>query len=84
MQILKLLVREVLPGDRWFDTSEDAHFEEYIGLCIEKRKKYEQLKNEVEEHWDKDVYKIDYKALLNRFRVEYQGFFKVFKKSYRD
>lgn len=84
VQILKLLVREVLPGDRWFDASEDAHFEEYIGLCIEKRKKYEQLKNEVEEHWDKDVYKLDYKALLNRFRVEYQGFFRVFKKSYRD
>lgn len=84
VQILKLLVREVLPGDRWFDTSEDAHFEEYIGLCIEKRKKYELLKNEVEEHWDKDVYKLDYKALLNRFRVEYQGFFRVFKKSYRD
>lgn len=59
VQILKLLVREVLPGDRWFDTSEDAHFEEYIGLCIEKRKKYELLKNEVEEHWDKDVYKLD-------------------------
>lgn len=84
VQILKLLVREVLPGDRWFDTSEDAHFEEYIGLCIEKRKKYEQLKNEIEENWDKAVYKLDYKTLLNRFRVEYHGFFRVFKKSYRD
>lgn len=83
VQILKLLIRDVLPGDRWFDTSEDAQFEEYISLCIEKRKNYEQLKSEVEENWDKDVYKLDYKVLLNRFRVEYQGFFKVLKKSYR-
>lgn len=84
VQIIKLLVRDVLPGDRWFDTSEDTYFEEYIDLCIEKRKKYEQLKNEVEENWGKDVYKLDYKTLLNRFRVEYQGIFKIFKKSYRD
>lgn len=84
VQILKLLVKDVLPGDRWFDASEDAYFEEYIDLCIEKQKKYEQLKNEVDENWNSDIYKLDRKSLLNRFRVEYQGIFKIFKKLYRE
>lgn len=84
IQILNLLVRDVLPGDRWFDTNDDARFDEYIALCIEKKTKHEQLKNEVEESWDSGVFGLDYKALLNRFRVEYQGFFKILKKTYRD
>jgi len=84
VHILKLLVRDVLPGDSWVDTKEDARFDEYVTLCIGKRKEYEQLKNEVEENWDGDVFKLDYKVLLNRFRVEYHGIFKILKKSYRE
>lgn len=84
IQILNLLVRDVLPGDRWFDPNDDARFDEYIALCIEKRTKHDQLKKEVEESWDSGVFGLNYKALLNRFRVEYQGFFKILKKSYRD
>ena len=84
IQIINLLVRNVLPGDRWFDTNDDARFDEYIALCIDKRTKHEQLKNEIEESWDRGVFGLDYKVLLSRFRVDYQGFFKILKKAYRD
>lgn len=84
VQILRLLIKDVLPGDRWFDTNEDVHFDEYINLCIEKQQKYEHLRNEVDENWNSDVYKLDSKSLLNRIRVEYHGIFKFFKKLYRE
>ena len=84
IQILRLLVKDVLPGDRWFDDQEDSIFEENYNLCIEKKKIYEQLKSEVEKEWNKEVYNLEYGKLLTRFRSEYQGFFKILKKSYRE
>lgn len=84
VQILRLLVRDILPGDKWFDVNEDTIFDENFTLCVEKQKEYEQLKREVEENWDKDVYQLEYRVLMKRFRTEYQGFFRIFKKSYRE
>ena len=84
IQILKLLIRDVKPGDSWYEKSQDVIFDEQYNLCVEQKSKYDQIKSEIESNWDKDIYKIEHKELLNRFRSEYQSFFKIFKKSYRE
>lgn len=83
IQICKLLVRNILPGTGWSDAQGNAIFNEKYELCIEKTNTYGKLKREIEEEWNDEVFQLAYMELLGRFRSEYQGFFKILKKSYR-
>lgn len=82
IQICKLLVRDILPGTGWSDNQQNDIFNEKYELCIEKANTYDKLKREVEEEWNDGVFQLSYMELLRHFRSEYQGFFKILKKSY--
>lgn len=84
IKICNLLVRNILPGTGWSDDQQNDIFNEKYELCIEKTNTYGKLKREVEGEWNDEVFQLAYMELLGRFRSEYQGFFKIFKKSYRE
>ena len=84
IKICNLLVRDILQGTGWSDNQQNDIFNEKYELCIEKTNTYGKLKREVEEEWNDEVFQLAYMELLGRFRSEYQGFFKIFKKSYRE
>lgn len=84
IKICNLLVRDILPGTGWSDDQQNDIFNEKYELCIEKTNTYSKLKREVEEEWNDEVFQLAYMELLGRFRSEYHGFFKIFKKSYRE
>ena len=82
IHICKLLVRDIMPGTGWSDDRQNDIFNEKYKICIEKTNTYGKLKREVAEEWNDEVFQLAYMELLGCFRSEYQGFFKIFKKSY--
>ncbi|WP_196599317.1 DUF4011 domain-containing protein [Pectinatus frisingensis] len=79
----ELLSHKLYLSTKWIDT---------IGLetaitSIQKVKSNQdvikQLKEEIENEYDRKIYDVPVADILTRFRVEYRSFFKIFKSSYR-
>ncbi len=44
----------------------------------------ESKKRRLENEFEKEIFEIDYKGILYRYKVEYSGIFKIFKKGYKE
>lgn len=85
--ILERLLEQILsnpkPTTEWFNVDRykvvKKLFEEVKGV-------YEQLQLETQKiaaRFDKEIFDLEYSAMIKRFKTEYTSFFKIFKKNYR-
>lgn len=82
--LLKTLIRDIRPTDSWLGSETVDEFELLIDECKNYLEKYSVIRNTLREKWEDSVLNIDYEGMLNRFKTEYIGIFKILKKSYRN
>lgn len=66
----------------WIDNDKKSMYDEVISQCDKKVNEFQNIQKVVMEKWDKSVLEIDSEEMLRRFKTEYTGFFKIFKKTY--
>lgn len=81
--LLDVLRSDIKPTYIWTDNDKKSLFDETISQCIHKASDFQKIQNIVLEKWDKSAFEIDSESILRRFKTEYTGFFKIFKKTYR-
>lgn len=74
----------VFPTEQWFDESSFAKIKKFVPDCKNIHDEIIALRQSILSNFDKEIFNIDFYPILKRFRGEYNSFFKVFKKSYRD
>lgn len=66
----------------WTDNAKNSTYDETMLQCDQKVNEVQKIQNIVMEKWDKSVFELDSEEMLRRFKTEYTGIFKIFKKTY--
>ncbi len=81
--LLDALRSDIKAPFAWTEDANKEKYERVLSECTEKTIELQKIQNAVQEKWDKSVFTIDSEGMLRRYKTEYTGFFKIFKKSYR-
>ncbi|MCK5848655.1 MAG: DUF3320 domain-containing protein [Caldisericia bacterium] len=81
-KILGNIIKNPKPTEMWFDESKETYLNRLLTDAETKFNTIKQLKTSVTNEFDKEILTLDYRPILTRFRTEYTGFAKVFKKTY--
>ena len=68
---------------QWFDARILSSAISNISKYKELSAKINSLNSEILSTWEKEIFEIDYTEILNRFKTDYKGIFKVFNSNYR-
>lgn len=68
---------------QWFDARILSSAISNISKYKELSAKINSLNSEILNTWEKEIFEIDYTEILNRFKTDYKGIFKVFNSNYR-
>lgn len=67
----------------WFEHAFAARCGAILDCAQKRRQDIVELLRKLDLNWDPEIYNLDYKAMLRRFKVDYNGFFKFMHKGYR-
>lgn len=82
--ILIDLNKPIKATEKWFDNEEKSKI---LNFCKDLECDISEIskrKDKILNDYDKGILDIDFEAMLNRFKVEYTGFFKIFKANYKE
>lgn len=82
--LTEALLSSPKPTSEWF---EPEKFSLVKRILTEARKTYEDIQectSWILEHYDREIFEIDYHGMLKRFRTEYTSVLKVFSRQYRE
>ncbi|VDN48244.1 conserved protein of unknown function [Petrocella atlantisensis] len=77
------LYKKPNPTEMWFDDDQNRIVDELLQESMEKRQKIITIRETLNTNFENDVLTLDYKEMLLRFRTNYTGFLKIFKKQYK-
>ena len=78
----KYSIQSCSPVAAWID--EDKQADNLLAVLIAKESALQEKHKQFAETYEESVFSIDCAAMLDRFKAEYTGVFKIFKKSYKD
>lgn len=68
---------------RWSAIDSITPVEKLLEEVIVQVSHYDAIRDDILAEYEADIFKIDYKGILIRFRTEYTSFFKIFKRQYK-
>jgi superfamily I DNA and/or RNA helicase/very-short-patch-repair endonuclease len=82
-EIINVIKNKPLFQSSWFDNDVITHALQNIDKYKSISNKINAVINNISEKWEKEVINIDSDSILNRFKTDYRGIFKIFKSQYR-
>lgn len=82
-KLLNLINESPRPAASWFDSYKDSIIDKLIMDIKRKLNQAEEMSNVILNKYNKDIFNVDYKGILSRFNLEYVGFKKHIKPSYK-
>lgn len=68
---------------QWIDINIINDALSHVDIYKELTREINSIKSELVQAWEEDIFNINHKEILNRYKIEYNNIFKHFKKSYR-
>ncbi|MDF2675986.1 MAG: helicase related protein [Bacillota bacterium] len=82
-KLLNLINESPRPVAAWFDSYKDSIIDKLISDIKNKLNQTEKMSNIILTKYNKDIFDVDHKGILSRFNLEYVGFKKHIKSSYK-
>ena len=81
--IFKGILKNPKPTEMWFDSSKETVILDLLERTRGVYSEISEVKKDLMDAFDKDILSLNYDPILTRFRTEYGGILKIFKKMYR-